>query len=193
MLNIFFRRVGNWNDRRMFQWQLTRAMQRSLEYYCSRAGSSSARPPIMLTFERKKRPVGRPRKTAAAKHETCQPRPTLVDYSSTDSENEESSNENGDPPVATKKRLHRMYPQSQKKMVAYYARQTGIRKAATHYGIHHRWVKDQVTVLKNPRTCANKKGQGRKISYPQELEDQLVSWILQKQEEQFVAVSTQYA
>ena len=97
--------------------------------------------------------------------------------------------------MATKKRLHRMYSQSQKKMVAYYARQNGIRKAATHYGIHHRnvqrWVKDQVTALKNLRTRANKKGQGRKISYPQELEDQLVSWILQKREEQFVVVSTQ--
>ena len=179
----------------MFQWQLTRVMQRSLEYYCSRAPvewSSSAKPPIMLTFERKKRPVCRPRKTAAAKHETCQPRPTLVDYSSTASENEESSN---DPPVATKKRLHRMYSQSQKKMVAYYARQNGIRKAETHYGIHHRnvqrWVKDQVTALKNPRTRANKKGHGQKISYPEELEDHLVSWILQKWEEQFIAVSTQ--
>ena len=79
-------------------------------------------------------------------------------------------------------------------MVAYYARQHGIRKAARHYGIHHRnvqrWVKDQVASLKTPGKRHNKKGQGRKISYPQELEEKLVTWILKKREEQFVAVST---
>ena len=91
-----------------------------------------------------------------------------------------------------KKSIHRMYSQGQKRMVAYYARHHGLRKAARHYGIHHRnvqrWVKDQVASLKTPRKRANKEGQGRTISYPQELEDKLVSWILEKREEQFVAV-----
>ena len=88
-----------------------------------------------------------------------------------------------------------MYSRGQKSEVAYYARHHGIRKAAKHYGIHHRnaqrWMKDQVTAIKNPKKRANKKGQGRKTTYPQELEEKLLSWILEKREEDFVAVSTQ--
>ena len=80
-------------------------------------------------------------------------------------------------------------------MFAYYARHHGIRKAARHYGIHHRnvqrWVKNQVTSLQNPKKCSNKKGQDRNISYPQELEDKIVSWMLEKRKEKCVAVSTQ--
>ena len=80
-------------------------------------------------------------------------------------------------------------------MVAQYARHHGIRKAARHYCIHHRdvqrWVKDQVNSLKNPKKHLIKKGQDRKVSYPQELEERIVSWILEKREEKFVAVSTQ--
>lgn len=88
-----------------------------------------------------------------------------------------------------------MYSCGQKSKVAHYARHHGIRKAARHYGIHHRnvqrWMKDQVTATKNPRKRVNKKDQGRRITYPQELEEQLLSWILEKCEEDFVAVSTQ--
>ena len=36
-----------------------------------------------------------------------------------------------------------------------------------------------------------RKGQGRKISYPQELEDKLLAWLLEKREVDCVAVSTQ--
>ena len=35
----------------------------------------------------------------------------------------------------------------------------------------------------------NRKGQGRKVSYPKELEDQLVKWILQKREHSHIPVS----
>ena len=171
-------------------------MQRSLEHYfnksSSRAGAAvpsegtNTTKPVVLTIRPRKRPVGRPRKSLA-KPVTSQ----LVDYSSTDTE--ESTNES--PPLKKKSRIHRMYSQGQKRMVAYYARHHGIRKAARHYGIHHRnvqrWVKNQVTSLKNPNKRSNKKGQGRKISYPQELEDKIVSWILEKREEKCVAVSTQ--
>ena len=52
-------------------------------------------------------------------------------------------------------------------------------------------MKNQVSSIKNPRKRANRKGQGRKISYPQDLEDKLVAWILEKREAEFVAVSTQ--
>ena len=67
--------------------------------------------------------------------------------------------------------------------------------ASRHFGVHHknvqRWMKNQVSSIKNPRKCANRKGQGRKMSYPQDLEDKLVAWILEKWEAEFVAVSTQ--
>ena len=170
-------------------------MQRSLEYYFDKPSSSAGAvpsensegtntKPVVLTIGPRKRPVGRPRKPST-KPATRQ----LVDYSSTDSE--ESTNES---PPLKKSRIHRMYSQGQKRMVAYYARQHGIRKAARHYGIHHRnvqrWVKNQVTLLKNKKKRSNKKGQGRKISYPQELEDKIMSWILEKREEKCVAVST---
>ena len=88
-----------------------------------------------------------------------------------------------------------MYSIAQKKKVAYYTRHHGIRKASRHFRVHHknvqRWVKNQVSSIKNPRKRVNRKGQGRKISYPQELEDKLVAWILEKREAEFVAVSTQ--
>jgi len=88
-----------------------------------------------------------------------------------------------------------MYTQGQKDRVATYGRHHGIRKAARHYGVHHRnvqrWVKCQVTKIKNPRKRVNKKGQGRKISYPQELEEKILAWILEKREQDYVPVSTQ--
>ena len=44
---------------------------------------------------------------------------------------------------------------------------------------------------KNPRKRENKKGQGRKIGYPQELEDKRLAWLLEKREVDYVAISTQ--
>ena len=91
-------------------------MQRSLEYYfkgessgvAAVSGSSSGGAgPVVLRIGARKRPVGRLRK--ASKPATHR----LVDYSST--ETEESSYES--PPM--KKRIHRMYSQGQKRMVAY--------------------------------------------------------------------------
>ena len=35
------------------------------------------------------------------------------------------------------------------------------------------------------------RGQGQKLSYPQELENKLVAWILEKHEAEFAPVSTQ--
>ena len=141
-------------------------MQRSLEYYFkgessgvaavsgSSSGGAGTNPPVVLRIGARKRPVGRPRK--ASKPATHR----LVDYSST--ETEESSNES--PPM--KKRIHRMYSQGQKRMVAYYARHHGIRKAARHYGIRHRnvqrWVKDQVVSLNKSQKTCKQKGSGPK-------------------------------
>ena len=145
-------------------------MQRSLEYYFNKPSSSAGAvpskssegtnttKPVVLRIGPRKRPVGRPRKPSA-KPATRQ----VVDYSSTDTE--ESTNES---PPLKKSRIHRMYSQGQKRMVANYARHHGIRKAARHYGIHHRnvqrWVKSQVTSLKNPKKRSNKRVKAKKFS-----------------------------
>lgn len=94
------------------------------------------------------------------------------------------------------RRLHRMYSRGQKKKVAYYARHHGIRAAARRYGVHHRnvehWLAEQMDEITNPGIKKkNRKGQGRKISYPQELDEQLAAWILEKREEAFIPVSYQ--
>ena len=171
---------------------------RTLDYYFGKksddpedAGPSlqshNLQPAINIVIGKRKRPVGRPRKAPLPKRLA-----KLVDYSS--SSQEEPSDER-DEPATSKKRMHRMYSVEQKKKVAYYARHHGIRKASRRFGVHHknvqRWVKNQVSSIKNPRKRVNRKGQGRKISYPQDLEDKLVAWILEKREEDFVAVSTQ--
>ena len=82
-----------------------------------------------------------------------------------------------------------MYSVEQKKKVAYYTRHHGIRKASRHFGVHHKNVGEESSFF-DQKSKQNRKGQGRKISYPQDLEDKLVAWILEKRED-FVAVSTQ--
>lgn len=157
-----------------------------LGYYFSKepADDEGSRKPIELVINQKKRPVGRPRKSVPSSKKI-----KLVDYSSSDSERDE--------PEPTKPRqsvIRRMYSMQQKEKVAEYARFHGIRAAARNFDIHHknvsRWMKNQVTKLKNPKQRKNRKGQGRKISYPQELEEKLLAWILEKREMDCVAVST---
>ena len=48
-----------------------------------------------------------------------------------------------------------------------------------------------VAKLKNPNKRRNIRGQGRKLSYPKELEEKLVAWILEKREAECVPISTQ--
>lgn len=66
-----------------------------------------------------------------------------------------------------------------------------------HFGVHHRnvqrWIKcdvDMVPMKRGKLKRNNRKGQGRKISYPQHLEEELVKWVLEKREQSFVPVST---
>ena len=84
-----------------------------------------------------------------------------------------------------------MYSKGQKSAVAHYARHHGIRAASRHYGVHHKnvqwWMKDQISKIKNTQKRVNKKGQGRKISYPQVIEDKLLAWVLEKREVHCVA------
>ena len=140
-------------------------MQRPLEAFFNTGSSAGVVPgesrPVVIRIGKTKRPVGRPKKPAKSATRLRQ----LVDYSSTDTEKSTDTRKaaNVTPPVK-KCRIHRMYSQSQKRMVAYYARQHGIRKAARRYKIHHsnveRWVKNQVVSLKNPKKRSNKRGQG---------------------------------
>ncbi len=87
-----------------------------------------------------------------------------------------------------------MYSAGQKKKVADYSRYHGIRKAARHFKVSHsnviRWKKERVTALKNPNKQHHRRGQGRKLSYPPELENKLVAWILEKRESECAPIST---
>ena len=80
--------------------------------------------------------------------------------------------------------------------MARYTRYHGARAAARHFRVHHknyqRWLKEEVD-KKKPRDMpshGHRKGQGRKVSYPKEIEEELVKWILEKHEQSHVAVST---
>ena len=181
-------------------------------YFRRRTGSSESssddciprplckrRPPAPAMNFKKKRPLGRPRKVPVAAKGT-----KLVDYSSSEDDCDQVSVSTSsgtaeslskkDAPVK-KKQLHKMYSRKQKSAVALYARHHGIRAAARHFGVHHknvqRWRNEQVSKIRNPHKRANKKGQGRKISYPQDIEDKIVTWILEKRDVDCVAISTQ--
>ena len=167
-----------------------------LDYYFGKASrhggdsldSSSRQPVVIVNGDRKKRPVGRPWKAPAASSKQTK----LVDYcSSSESELEKVSSRS----TTKDKVIRKIHSVGQKKAVTEYARFHGIRAASRHFGVHHknvsRWKKKQVSKVKNPHQRENKKGQGRKISYPQELEDKLLAGLLEKREVDYVAVSTQ--
>ncbi len=89
------------------------------------------------------------------------------------------------------------YSIAQKKRVAQYARHHGGRAAARHFKIHHRsvqrWLKDELDTIKHPHRAkrCNKKGQGRKLSYPHEIDFKLLQWVLEQREEKNMPVSSQ--
>ena len=126
----------------------------------------------------RKRPVGRPRK------EPAEPEIIVLDSSNSEESELEELSGAGIPAAATpsKRRcVHRMYTHGQKKKVADYARHHGVHAAGRRYGIHH----------KNPAKRMNLKGQGRKISYPTDIDEQLLAWVLERRETSHIAVSTQ--
>ena len=79
--------------------------------------------------------------------------------------------------------------------MAEYARFHGVRKAAKKFSVGHsnvvRWRREEVGKIKNPGKRSHRRGQGRKLTYPKELEDKLVAWILEKRETDCVPISTQ--
>ena len=82
--------------------------------------------------------------------------------------------------------VHRMYSAHQKKKVAEYARHHGTRAAARHFGVHRRnigrWLKENLDAMKGRKKRKNNKGQGRKLSYPVELDEKLLQWVLEKRD-----------
>ena len=91
--------------------------------------------------------------------------------------------------------MRTQYTVAQKAKVARYARFHGPRAAARHFHIHHknaaRWLKEdlnQVKVLRKSKR-RNRKGQGRKISYPQSIDEELYKWVLEKREVNNVPIS----
>ena len=87
----------------------------------------------------------------------------------------------------------KVYSKGQKKKVADYARHHRVSKAAKVFEVSHSnvvcWKKEEVSRIRNPGK--RERGQSHKISYPNELEDKLVAWILEKRETDCVAISTQ--
>ena len=80
--------------------------------------------------------------------------------------------------------------------VAEYARHHGLRPAEAKFGIHRRnigrWLKIRVDEVKQrkKRKKSNQPGQGRKLSYPVELDEKLLQWLLELRDLQ-VPVSTE--
>ena len=110
--------------------------------------------PVVLKFgEKRKRPVGRPRKASKQSTDSVV---KLVDYS--------SSEEDDKVEVLKAKKLRKMYSAGQKRKVADYSRHHGVRKAARHFKVSHgnviRWKKQRVTLLKTPNKRQHKRGQG---------------------------------
>ena len=91
--------------------------------------------------------------------------------------------------------MHRMYSAAQKRKVADYARMHGVRPTAVHFGIARkniqRWLRERVDEVKGKeRKRKNRKGQVRKLTYPKELDDDILKWFLEKRDLQ-LAVSTE--
>lgn len=95
-----------------------------------------------------------------------------------------------------KRRMRTQYTHAQKAKVAKYTKFHGPRAAGRHFGIHHknaaRWFKeglDEVKVTTRSKRV-NKKGQGRKISYPQDIDEEIYKWVLEKHEVNNIPISS---
>ena len=94
------------------------------------------------------------------------------------------------------KTIHRRYSNSQKVKIADYARMHGLRPAERKYGVHRRnidrWKKIRVSEFKKTklRKTFNRKGQGRQLSYPKHIDEELVQWVLEMRDLQ-LAVSSE--
>jgi hypothetical protein len=69
---------------------------------------------------------------------------------------------------------------------AEYARHHEVRVAARHFGVHRRnaghWLKENLDAMKGRKKRKNNKGLGHKLSYPVELDEQFLQWVLEKRD-----------
>ena len=141
----------------------------------------------VVKSSKKKRGPGRPRKQPSTAGPICttssfgeEPGPSGVQAHST---SVKPAGESKGPPSKT---IKTMYTDKQERAVATYARFHGKRQAARHFRVPRkniqRWVKEDISILKARGTRKNKKGQGRKLSYPQEKEHELVQWLLEQRD-----------
>ena len=86
----------------------------------------------------------------------------------------------------TSAKIRNLYSDKQKRKIVTYARFHGKRKAACHFNVHRwniqRWFKEEMSVLKSRGQRRHKKGQGRKLSYPPEKEEELLQWLLEQRD-----------
>ena len=161
-----------------------RTMQRWLDYYFGKKSydpvldddpsrkTAGLQPTINLVISvKRKKALGRPQKS----NEPPRAKKALVDYSSSQEEAESTTNFTG------KKRMHRMYSQGQKRRLLImsdtmaFVKQLGTSECTIEM-YNDGW---KVKFLQKSKEVS-KQGQGRKITYPQELEDKLVAWILEE-------------
>ena len=161
----------------------------SIEYYFGdqripTESASRTRTPILLNIRpTMKRPVGRP-------HTIRKPTstPNLVDYS--------SSSDRNDEPEPNQKKLRKMYSTQQKKvlvimrgiMVSATLPGTLMLTTATLFAGKQKLLVGLKTQIKGSTKVG---GQGRKLSYPKEIEQKLVAWIFERWEIDCVPISTQ--
>ncbi len=87
-----------------------------------------------------------------------------------------------------------MYSDEQIRKVAEYARHNGIRPTARKFGVSRsvgRWKRGLINKMKtgDKQASFRKPGQGRKLSYPKEFDEQLVQWLLELRDAQ-IAMSS---
>ena len=118
---------------------------------------------------RQKRPVGRPRR--------CLTEPGTETFTPSPDNGEQSASRG----------VYRSYSLRQKLKIVHYARQNSEVAASRQYGVSRSTIYGWKDIDKEPLkkkfpTAAKgkhmKKGAGRPITYPQELEDDLITWVL---------------
>lgn len=141
-----------------------------------------------------KRPVGRPRKRVLEDATTMENAAHLAYKECT------GPLPSDDTPTADKS-IQRQYTERQKKRVVRYARHLGVRPTERKFGIPRkniqRWLKscdfDRGLGTRGPKKQRVQRGRqkaGRHLSYPRELDDKLLEWVLCIRE-RHLAVSTQ--
>ncbi len=90
--------------------------------------------------------------------------------------------------------MHRNYTIAEKRKMAEYARVNGVRPAERKFSVNRsciaRWMAFRIEEMQTgEKSLYRRSGQGRKLSYPPRLDQELVEWLLAHQDMQ-VAISS---